>query len=193
MTGSERFPYSPLPERPRLSWPGGARVALWVLPNIEHYEYRPPLINGRDPWPRAPHPDVLNYGLRDYGNRVGVWRMFDCLDRHDIRSTISLNFGVIEHYPDIWEAMEARQCDYLCHGLYNTRYLWNLPEDEERDVTAWASCARPTGRNSTAGSDPRSREHFGPPISRPSMASDTSLTTTTTISPCRSEPRMEIW
>ncbi|MCX8231948.1 MAG: polysaccharide deacetylase family protein [Alphaproteobacteria bacterium] len=134
MTGSERFPYSPLPERPRLSWPGGARVALWVLPNIEHYEYRPPLINGRDPWPRAPHPDVLNYGLRDYGNRVGVWRMFDCLDRHDIRSTISLNFGVIEHYPDIWEAMEARQCDYLCHGLYNTRYLWNLPEDEERDV-----------------------------------------------------------
>ena len=78
--------------------------------------------------------DVLNYGLRDYGNRVGVWRMFDCLDRHEIRSTISLNFGVIEHYPDIWEAMEARKCDYLCHGLYNTRYLWNLPEDEERNI-----------------------------------------------------------
>ena len=134
MNGSERFPYSPLPERPRLRWPGGERVALWVLPNIEHYEYRPPLINGRDPWPRMPHPDVLNYGLRDYGNRVGVWRMFDCLDRHEIRSTISLNFGVIEHYPDIWEAMEARSCDYLCHGLYNTRYLWNLPENEERKV-----------------------------------------------------------
>ena len=129
-----RFPYSPMPERPRLEWPDGARVALWVLPNIEHYEYRPELVNVRDPWPRAPHPDILGYGLRDYGNRVGVWRLFDCLDKHNIRSTVSLNFGLIEHYPQIWEAMEARQCDYLCHGIYNTRYLWNLPEDEERAV-----------------------------------------------------------
>lgn len=134
MPEPDRFPYSPLPERPRLEWPNGARVALWVLPNIEHYEYQPALINVRDPWPRTPHPDVLNYGLRDYGNRVGVWRMFDCLDRHNIRATISLNFGIIEHYPDIWEAMEARQYDYLCHGLYNTRYLWNLSEDETREA-----------------------------------------------------------
>ena len=134
MPEPDRFPYSPLPERPRLEWPDGARVALWVLPNIEHYEYQPALINVRDPWPRTPHPDVLNYGLRDYGNRVGVWRMFDCLDRHNIRATISLNFGIIEHYPDIWEAMEARQYDYLCHGLYNTRYLWDLSEDETREA-----------------------------------------------------------
>ncbi len=128
------FPYSALPERPPLKWPDGARVALWVLPNIEHYEYLPSFINGRNPWPRSPHPDVLGYGLRDYGNRVGVWRMFDCLDKHDIRATVSLNFGIVEHYPQIWEAMEARRYDYLCHGLYNTRYLWNLPEDEEREV-----------------------------------------------------------
>ena len=79
MNGSERFPYSPLPERPQLVWPDGARVAVWILPNIEHYEYKPVLINNRDPWPRMPHPDVMNYGVRDYGNRVGVWRMFDCL------------------------------------------------------------------------------------------------------------------
>ena len=71
MNGSERFPYSPLPERPRLRWPGGERVALWVLPNIEHYEYRPPLINGRDPWPRMPHPDVLNYPHRLELSRSG--------------------------------------------------------------------------------------------------------------------------
>ncbi|MCB1739574.1 MAG: polysaccharide deacetylase family protein, partial [Gammaproteobacteria bacterium] len=69
-----------------------------------------------------------------YGNRVGVWRMFDCFDKHSIRCTVSLNFGVIEHYPEIFEAMEARQYDYLCHGFYNTRYLWNLPEADERAV-----------------------------------------------------------
>jgi len=136
MPEPDRFPASPLPLRPKLEWPGGARVALWVLPNIEHYEYRPAFVNGREPWPRAPHPDVLGYGVRDYGNRVGVWRMFDCFDRHDIRCTVSLNFGVIEHYPEIWEAMEARGYDYVCHGFYNTRYLWNLPEADEHAVIA---------------------------------------------------------
>ena len=136
MPEPDRFPYSPLPERPSLEWPDGARVALWVLPNIEHYEYQPAYINNRNPWPRCPHPDVLGYGVRDYGNRVGVWRMFDCLDRHDVRATVSLNFSVIDHYPEIWDAMEARGYDYLCHGIYNTRYLWDLPEDEERAVIA---------------------------------------------------------
>ena len=45
-----------------LTWPGGARLAVWVCPNIEHYEYLPRQINTRDPWPRMPHPDVLGYG-----------------------------------------------------------------------------------------------------------------------------------
>ena len=60
--------------------------------------------------------------------------MTDLMDKHDIRCTISLNFSVIDHYPEIFEAMEARNYDYLCHGIYNTRYLWSLPEDEERAV-----------------------------------------------------------
>jgi hypothetical protein len=58
----ERLDYSPITERPRLSWPGAARVAIWVVPNVEHYEYLPARIRVRDPWPRQPHPDVLNYG-----------------------------------------------------------------------------------------------------------------------------------
>jgi hypothetical protein len=70
----ERLAYLPIHDRPRLVWPGGARVALWVVPNIEHYEYLPDPVRLRDPWPRTPHPDVLGYGMRDYGNRVGFWR-----------------------------------------------------------------------------------------------------------------------
>ena len=64
-----RFGYSPIIERPKLSWPDGARVAVWVCPNIEHYEYVPAEVRVRNPWPRMPHPDVLGYSLRDYGNR----------------------------------------------------------------------------------------------------------------------------
>lgn len=145
----DRFVFSPIVDRPKLSWPGDARVAVWVLPNIEHYEYLPVYRNARDPWPRAPHPDVLGYGDRDYGNRVGVWRMFELMDKHEIRCTVSLNFSVIEHYPEIFEAMEARRYDYLCHGIYNTRYLWNLPVDEEREVIrdCVETLRRATGRH----------------------------------------------
>ncbi|QQS12531.1 MAG: polysaccharide deacetylase family protein [Rhodospirillales bacterium] len=154
-----RFSYSPIVERPRLRWPNGARVAVWIVPNIEHYEYVPAEIRVRDPWPRQPHPDVLGYGGRDYGNRVGLWRMFETLDRHSIRCTVSLSMSVIEMYPDILEAMEARRWEYMSHGLYNTRYHWNYTEDEER--AAIARCCeiheRLTGR--------RLRGWFSPAVS----------------------------
>src|SRR5262249_28182027 len=76
-----RFGYSPVVERPKLSWPGGARVAVWVCPNIEHYEYIPAEVRVRNPWPRMPHPDVLGYGGTAYGKRGGPWRMFEVLDQ----------------------------------------------------------------------------------------------------------------
>ncbi len=128
----ERLRYSPIVDRPPLRWPSGKRLALWVVPNIEHYEYLPAPNPVRNPWPRAPHPDVLNYGSRDYGNRVGVWRLFDLLDAHGIRGTTSCNLAAFEHYPQVLEACLARNWDYLCHGIYNTRYHWGLNEEQER-------------------------------------------------------------
>ena len=86
-TDHDRFDYSAIVDRAPLRWPGAARVALWVVPNIEHYEYLPAQVRVRDPWPRTPHPDVLGYGQRDYGNRVGLWRMMEVLDRHQVRCT----------------------------------------------------------------------------------------------------------
>jgi peptidoglycan/xylan/chitin deacetylase (PgdA/CDA1 family) len=126
------IPYSPIRHRPVLRWPNGARVALWVVPNIEHYEYQPKYVRVRDPWPRSPHPDVLSYAQRDYGNRVGLWRLFGLTDDLGIKCTVSLNMTVIQHYPAILEAMEKRGWEYMSHGIYNTRYHWNFTPDEER-------------------------------------------------------------
>ncbi|MBL8381734.1 MAG: polysaccharide deacetylase family protein [Burkholderiales bacterium] len=149
MDADLRLPYSPIVARPRFAWPGGARVAIWVVPNVEHYEYQPAQVRVRDPWPRQPHPDVLNYGIRDYGNRVGLWRMLEVLDRHRIRCTASLSMAVLDMYPEIAAAMAARGWEYMSHGLYNTRYHWNYSEDEER--AAIAACQaihrRHTGRD----------------------------------------------
>lgn len=132
----DRIAYSAAPERQPLRWPGGARVALWVVPNIEHYEYLPQQVRVRDPWPRVPHPDILGYGLRDYGNRVGVWRLMEVFDRFRLPCTVSLSMAVLDMYPDIAEAMLDRRWELMSHGLYNTRYHWNMSEDEERAAIA---------------------------------------------------------
>ena len=97
----EFFSYSPIAARPRFKWPGNARVALWVVPNIEHYEYLPGPTRVRNPWPRMPHPDVLGYSLRDYGNRVGVFRIFDLLDRLRLPVSVALNAALTTHAPQL--------------------------------------------------------------------------------------------
>mgnify|MGYP000287754666 CR=1 FL=1 len=100
----ERVPYQPITEQRPLKLPGGARVAVWVVPNVEHYEFLPPTHQPRDPWPRTPHPDILGYGLRDYGNRIGLWRMAEVTDALGIPVTLSLNLANWLHYPEIFEA-----------------------------------------------------------------------------------------
>ena len=127
-----RFDYSPIVDRPRIAWPHGARVALWVAPNIEHYEFLPPRNPYQNPWPRVPHPDILNYARMDYGNRVGLWRLMEVFDRHELRCTAALNVAVLEHYPEIREAMLRRNWDFMSHGIYNTQYLWGVSEEAER-------------------------------------------------------------
>jgi allantoinase len=120
-------------KRPAISWPNGARVAFWVAPNIEFYELDPPKNPGRAAWPR-PHPDVLNYAYRDYGNRVGVWRMIEAMARYNVRGSVSLNVAVCEHHPEVIEACNKLGWEFYSHGVYNTRYLFTMTEAEERAV-----------------------------------------------------------
>lgn len=129
---AERLVYSAIPDRTPVQWPGGARLAVWVAPNVEHYEYQPALVRVRDPWPRMPHPDILGYGLRDYGNRAGFWRLLEVFDRLAVRCTVSLSMAVLDLYPPIAQAMLERGWEFMSHGLYNSRYHWNFSEDEER-------------------------------------------------------------
>ena len=128
-----RVDYSPIIDRPPIKWPNNARVALWIAPNIEHYEYIPDYDGVRDPWPRSPYPDAQEYSHRDYGNRVGLWRMMEVLDRHNIKCCVSLNLAVLEHYPEIAEAMVKRDWDFMSHGIYNTRFMYVYTEEEERE------------------------------------------------------------
>ncbi|MDW8480205.1 MAG: polysaccharide deacetylase family protein [Xanthomonadales bacterium] len=125
------YDYWAWPDRPRIVWPGGARLALWVVPNIEFYELEPPPNPFRKAWAR-PHPDVLGYATRDYGNRVGQERLARVLDRYGIRATVSLSAAVVIHHPEIIALGRERGWEFFSHGLYNTRYLYGMSEEEER-------------------------------------------------------------
>ena len=131
-TQASRMPYLAPTERPRLVWPGGAKVALWVAVNLEYYEYRPQRVAVQDPWPRTPHPDVRSYSYRDYGNRVGFWRMLPMLDRYAVPCTASTNLAILHHFPEIAEEIVRRPWEVMSHGIYNTLLLTGMTEDEER-------------------------------------------------------------
>ena len=127
-------PYSPIVTRPPITWPNGARLALWIVPNIEFYEFDPPPAVGRETWDRVPsYPDVREYSFRDYGNRVGLWRMLALLDEFHVRATVSLNIALLDHFPEIGEAIIDRGWAVMSHGLYNTRFLYGMTEGEERE------------------------------------------------------------
>ena len=79
---------------------------------------------------------MLGYGVRDYGNRVGLWRLADVTDALNLPITLSLNLANWLHYPDIFDASIARGWDVMGHGLYNTRYHWNMEEARERAAIA---------------------------------------------------------
>ena len=133
LTEPGRYDYLPLIDRPNIRWPNGARVAFWVGPNIEFYEIDPPDGQGRPLWPR-PYPDVLNYSLRDYGNRAGVWRVMEALEHFGVRASVSLNAAMCDHMPDIVDECVRLKWELFSHGIYNTRLISGMSEDEVRQM-----------------------------------------------------------
>jgi peptidoglycan/xylan/chitin deacetylase (PgdA/CDA1 family) len=145
------FEYSPVTERRPITWPGEARVAVYVGLNVEHFLLDQP---STSIWPgtAALTPDALNYGWRDYGARVGIWRTIESLDRHGIRPSVLLNSAVIDNHPQIIEAGLHRNWTWLAHGRTNSILHTAMAVDEERlllveiaDAITDATGSRPRG------------------------------------------------
>jgi len=141
------YDYWPYLNRPRIRWPNGARVAVWVAPNIEFYELAPPANAARAAWPH-PYPAVPGYSIRDYGNRVGHMRQMDLLDKYGIRGSISLSTALCTHHPEIIAMCRERDWEFFSHGIYNTRYTYGMSEEQERGMIreSMETIARHAGR-----------------------------------------------
>jgi allantoinase len=130
-----RFPYSAIVDRKPLRWPKGARVAVWVIPNIEHFLFDRPSTSITHVTTSLV-PDVLNYSWRDYGVRVGVWRMMEVMERHGVRGTVALNSDVCDQYPRIIEAGNELKWEWMGHGTNNSTLINKQSEAEERALIA---------------------------------------------------------
>jgi peptidoglycan/xylan/chitin deacetylase (PgdA/CDA1 family) len=128
---NELFTYSPIVEREPIRWPGDARVAFYVGLNIEHFDVDRPSTSIAEATASLV-PDALNYGWRDYGPRVGIWRLIEIFDRYGVRPSVLLNSDAAERYPQIIEAGRSRHWAWLAHGKTNSMLHTDMSVDEER-------------------------------------------------------------
>ena len=123
--------YSPVTGRPSSRWPGGARVALWVAVGVE--AYRPDGGQTEDILPGNPAPDLVNIAWRDYGNRVGAFRLFDRLAGLGIRPTVLLNTDVYDEAPEVVAAARSVGAEIVAHGHSNSDSLPEISSEAEQD------------------------------------------------------------
>jgi len=129
------FPYTPINDRPKLNWPNGARLAVWIIPNIEFF----PLTRGIPGSPytsQAPVPSVRAWAQRDYGNRVGIWRIMDVLQKYGVRASPTLNSDICDHHPQIVKAAVELGWEILGHNETNSLWLNQMEPEEERQSIA---------------------------------------------------------
>jgi allantoinase len=122
------YDYSSIVKRPKLKWPNGARVAVFIVPNVEHWDVHDD----------KGHMDVRNLPRNDYGLRVALWRLLDIFGERRIQTTIALNASVCRFYPEIIEAFRTRGDELMGHGLTNSEHLDTLPPDRAAAIVRQA-------------------------------------------------------
>jgi peptidoglycan/xylan/chitin deacetylase (PgdA/CDA1 family) len=134
MMPTERVSYAPISERKKLMLPGGARMAVWVIVNVEEWDILSPMPRTvlTPPAGGAPSPDIPNWAWHEYGNRVGFWRFVKIFDEFKIPAALAINGSAIAAYPQIVAAANARNWEYIGHGF--TQRNMQKVEDERADI-----------------------------------------------------------
>jgi allantoinase len=134
MLPTDRLTYSPITERPPLKLPNGARMAIWVIVNVEEWDplQTMPRTVLTPPAGGSPMPDVPNWAWHEYGNRVGFWRFIKIFDEFAIPGTMAINGSALAAYPQIVNAAVARNWEFIGHGFTQTN-LQKVP-DERADI-----------------------------------------------------------
>jgi allantoinase len=151
------YDWSPLPQRPTLAWPDDAPVAVCVILSLGQTEWWPgpdtvvpPSVARFGPYPRVL--DVADLSVHEYGNRVGVFRVMDVLDRHGIRATAAVDAALARTRPYVVKCCLERGYEFAARGLSSSRAITEeMGEAAERAYIADAV----TAVRDAAGTAPR--------------------------------------
>lgn len=131
-TQSPRYDFAPIYRRRPVPFPGNRRLALLIYLNIEHVPFGSTgLAHAIYPGTLDLSPDILNHGWRDYGNRVGLWRIADGLDRYGLKATVNLNSDVCREYPEVIRQGNARGWEWGAQGDNNTSIATRMTRDDQ--------------------------------------------------------------
>ena len=133
LTQSPRYDYLPITRRKPIPFPDGQRLAVLLYVNLEHVPFLA-TAPGHAIYPGTTHlvPDILNHAWRDYGHRVGIWRLMAAMDRHGFRATAHLNADVCREYAEVIEAGNARGWEWLGLGDHNQGLMIDMTPDQQR-------------------------------------------------------------
>ena len=128
----DRVPYSAIIDRPPLALPGGARMIIWTIVNVEEWDIERPMPRSvlSPPMGRPLMPDLPNWAWHEYGMRVGFWRLLDCLKRFDIPVTLAINGSVCATYPRVASAALEAGWEFMGHG-FNQRPMHQIEDELE--------------------------------------------------------------
>ena len=137
LSSHERYDYSPITQRPNWRWPNGGGLAFYIALNVEHYAFGEGLTE--DLVPGMSQPDVLNTSWREYGTRVGAWRLLDLFRSLDLPATILLNSAVCDAQPALVDAFVVQGYEVAAHGRTNSESQAGLLPDDERTLISEAT------------------------------------------------------
>jgi peptidoglycan/xylan/chitin deacetylase (PgdA/CDA1 family) len=157
-----RYAYSPITARPVYDWPDGKRLAVYIGLNLEWFSFGEGL--GAELAPGGPQPDVLNYAWRDYGNRVGVFRLAELFAELKLPVSLIVNADMVAQAPQALAAFPG--AELVGHGRSNSERQGALPEADERALIAESTAAL------TKYSGTRPRGWLGPWISQSHVTPD---------------------
>lgn len=129
-----RFDYQGIRGRPDFAWPGDKRLAVYVALCVEHFSYGSGL--GLPYSPGLNHPNSYNWGWREYGNRVGGWRLLELFEEYGLPLSVLLNTACYDHCPELIAAFRARGDEIVAHGRTNSENANGMSEADERQLIA---------------------------------------------------------
>jgi peptidoglycan/xylan/chitin deacetylase (PgdA/CDA1 family) len=130
----DRYDYSPIVERPTYEWPNGTRLAFYVALNVEAFPFGEGM--GPELNPRQPEPDVVNHSWRDWGNRVGIWRLLELLDEFGLPASALINTAIYDGCPQIPQALRRRGDEIVGHGHTNAERQAEMDTEAEARMIA---------------------------------------------------------